>query len=225
MPLFWNYMKQSGSVCRETWGNLKSCRRLKRRGSCLTDEDQSFCSEFLFMEWSDPYRAQIIHQWAELHIVYVSLPPLLLSYFMTSWKQTASTSDLKLRASAVTQSLSLGHSGLSHFHYAPTSGWASRARPARLQFPVPSTLLHYLLKKKTQKMLFAWKTYRSKMAHVHDDIGALLSLWQGENWQYCYIPCKCGSGEHHLPALTRCYLLCFPSVQRSKRAHHTDTPE
>lgn len=51
MPLFWNYSKRSSSVCHETWGNLKSCRHLKRRGSCLTDEDQSFCSEFPL--WND----------------------------------------------------------------------------------------------------------------------------------------------------------------------------
>lgn len=158
----------------------------------------------------------LVHQC--LHIV-LCLSPLLLSYFMTLWKQTASTSDLKTQSvhsytNFVTRWMDSLHSYI----------WMSE--PSTHYTAAVPTSLHSASLLTEQKMHFLpgrpilWKCCMSKMTSGHychrDTV---------KNWQYCYIPCKCGSGEHHLPALTRCYLLCFPSVQRSKRAHHTDAPE
>lgn len=73
-------------------------------------------------------------------------------------------------------------------------------------------------------MLFAWMTHRLKMSHVRDETGHFYhrDTMKIDNTVTSH---KCGSSERHLPALTRCYLLCFPSVQRSKWAHHTGAAE
>lgn len=130
------------------------------------------------------------------------------------------TQSIRSYTNFVTRPLPLPFSLRVHIWMSEPSTTCAAAVPTSLHSP--SLLTGD--KKNNKNTPFAWKAYCLKMSHVHDDTG---HFCHRDTVKIVTVTSRVSVAlvSINLPALTRCHLLCFPSVQRSKRAHHTDAPE